>query len=102
MQRRCGRLSLSQIDSYEEMKLFFHKGVLLLVMQEDQPVAGALSPTEGGTLIFRRAGAGHPPFGIRRAGMQRTRYRLAVACYLAELRADYAALDKPGMPSLTL
>ena len=47
---------LSNIESYEEMKEFFLKGVLLLVTRDQKPVAGALCLVEDGTLIFRRTG----------------------------------------------
>ncbi|MFZ2650030.1 MAG: hypothetical protein WA210_07975 [Burkholderiaceae bacterium] len=54
IQKRYG--DLSQIDSYESMRKFFEKGVLLLITKGDRPVAGALSLIEGKSLVFRRTG----------------------------------------------
>ena len=47
---------LSDIDSYDDMKEFFLKGLLLLVTCEDKDVAGALCRIADSTLIFRRTG----------------------------------------------
>ncbi|MCL4493077.1 MAG: hypothetical protein M1510_14465 [Nitrospirae bacterium] len=46
----------SVIDSYEEMKHFFAKGFLLLIMSGDQAVAGSLCLVKDLALVFRRAG----------------------------------------------
>jgi hypothetical protein len=46
----------SVIDSYEEMKDFFKKGFLLLIMNGDQVVAGSLCLVKDHALVFRRAG----------------------------------------------
>jgi hypothetical protein len=54
IRRRYG--DLSQIDSYEDMKEFFLKGLLLFVTKDDKPVAGALSMIDGKSLVFRRTG----------------------------------------------
>ena len=54
IQRRYGQLA--QVDSYSTMKGYFEKGLLLFVIREDIPVAGALSLIEGKTLVFRRSG----------------------------------------------
>jgi hypothetical protein len=47
---------LAQIDSYEDMKKFFLKGFLLLVMADGQKIAGALCLIENDKLLFRRSG----------------------------------------------
>jgi hypothetical protein len=44
------------IDSYEDMKKFFLKGFLLLVVADGQKIAGALCLKENNNLIFRRSG----------------------------------------------
>jgi len=54
IRRRYGELS--QINSYQDMKEFFLKGLLLFVTKDDKPIAGALSLIEGKSLIFRRTG----------------------------------------------
>jgi hypothetical protein len=54
IKRRYGELS--QINPYEELEAFFHKGVLLFVTKDDAPIAGALSVIEGKSLVFRRTG----------------------------------------------
>jgi len=54
IKKRFGELS--GIDSYEDMKKFFLKGLLLFVTKGDEAVAGALCLVENGTLIFRRTG----------------------------------------------
>jgi hypothetical protein len=54
IRRRYGELS--QIDSYEDMKSFFLKGLLLFVTKDDQPIAGALSLIEDKSIVFRRTG----------------------------------------------
>lgn len=54
IRRRYGELS--QINSYQDMKEFFAKGLLLFVTKDDKPIAGALSLIEGKSLVFRRTG----------------------------------------------
>jgi hypothetical protein len=54
IRKRYGELS--DIDSYEEMKWFFEKGILLFVTREGRDVAGALSAVRDGMLVFRRSG----------------------------------------------
>jgi len=47
---------LAAIDSYDDMKKFFLKGFLLLVVAEGQKIAGALCLIENNKLMFRRSG----------------------------------------------
>lgn len=47
---------LSAIDSYDDLKQFFLKGLLLLITKGGEAVAGALCLVEDGTLVFRRTG----------------------------------------------
>jgi hypothetical protein len=54
IQKKFG--DLSHMDSLEEMKSWFLKGFLLLVLSGDQPIAGALCLVEGNALTFRRTG----------------------------------------------
>lgn len=54
IQKRYG--DLSDIESYEEMKEFFLRGLLLFVTKGNEAVAGALCLVQDGTLVFRRAG----------------------------------------------
>jgi hypothetical protein len=54
IKKRYGELS--GIDSYDDMKKFFLKGLLLFVTKGDAAVAGALCLVEDGTLVFRRTG----------------------------------------------
>jgi hypothetical protein len=54
IKKRFGELS--DIDSYDDMKKFFLKGLLLFVTKGGEAVAGALCLVEDGTLVFRRTG----------------------------------------------
>jgi len=54
IKKRFGELS--GIDSYDDMKKFFLKGLLLFVTKGNEALAGALCLVENGTLIFRRTG----------------------------------------------
>lgn len=54
IQRRYGELA--DIDSHAELKQFFDRGMLFLVMSEGKEVAGALSELVDGHLLFRRSG----------------------------------------------
>ncbi len=52
--RRYGELA--DIDSYAHVRAAFSGGLLLFVLSEGRPVAGALSILAGDTLTFRRTG----------------------------------------------
>jgi hypothetical protein len=55
IRRRYGELA--DVDDYEDVKrAFAGGGLLLFVMSEDRPVAGALSVLAGDVLMFRRTG----------------------------------------------
>jgi hypothetical protein len=54
IRRRFG--SLSDIDSYADLKSFFEQGLLLFVTKDGTDVAGALSLLQDGMMIFRRSG----------------------------------------------
>ena len=54
IKKRFGELS--SIDSYEDLKTFFLKGLLLFVTKGGEKVAGALCLVKDGTLVFRRTG----------------------------------------------
>ncbi|MEY2689642.1 MAG: hypothetical protein RL375_3841, partial [Pseudomonadota bacterium] len=54
IQRRYG--DLADIDSHAQLKQFFDRGMLFLVMSDGKEVAGALSELVDGHLLFRRSG----------------------------------------------
>ena len=54
IRRRYG--DLASIDRFKDMQAVFANGLLLFVLNGDQPVAGALSIRAGNTLMFRRTG----------------------------------------------
>jgi len=72
IQKRYG--DLSYLESFEEMKTFFLKGFLLLVLKGGEAIAGALCLTEGDALTFRRTGVLHGDESYVKMGAQLALY----------------------------
>ncbi|MFO0754195.1 MAG: GNAT family N-acetyltransferase [Thermodesulfovibrionales bacterium] len=70
--------ALAHIDSYREMRSFFRKGFLLLVMEKERAVAGGLSVPRGDTLVFRRVGVLNGDRELIRRGAQAAVYHYMI------------------------
>lgn len=62
------------IESYEEMMQHFQQGFLLLVLNGDQAVAGALCLVKDNALVFRRSGVLHGDEAYMKMGAQHALY----------------------------
>ena len=62
------------VDSYEEMKPWFDRGLLVLVEEAGRTVAGGLCAVEGDTLVFYRTGVLEGDHELVRKGAQAAIY----------------------------
>jgi hypothetical protein len=88
IRRRYG--DLSEMDSHASMRQFFHKGFVLFVLRDGEPVAGALSQIDNDTILFRRSGVLDGDESLVKGGVQ-------TALYYFQLRhavdSAYKSLD---------
>jgi hypothetical protein len=67
------------VDPYEEMKLWFEQGFLLLVLECEKPVAGGLCKIEGDTLVYLRLGVLNADHEYMAKGAQAASYYFILA-----------------------
>ncbi len=70
--------TFADIDSYEDMRGYFLKGFLLLVVADGVKMAGALCLIENDTLIFRRSGVLDGNEEYRKKGAQLALYHFNI------------------------
>jgi len=64
----------SDIEPYEDMKILFQKGFLVLVSHDNKYVSGALCIVENNSLVFRRSGVLHGDDEYIKLGAQNALY----------------------------
>ncbi len=76
IQKRYGRLA--HIDTFQDMEKYFHDGFLLLVVSNEQAVAGALCIKKDDTLFFRRTGVLYGDESFKKISAQTALYHFAI------------------------
>ncbi len=68
----------SYIDDYDDLRSYFDKGFLLMVLHEARPVSAMLCFAEGDTLVLRRTGILEGDGGFFRMGAQSAAYHFTI------------------------